>query len=73
MTAIIASLSAIVAGLIWLLQRWLKRKDDPQRQYQQSKNENARIIENGDADALNRKLDADLDRLPDTGSRRDPR
>ena len=39
------------------------RQDDPQLKYQKAKDENAQIIQSGNADSLNAKLDADLDRL----------
>jgi hypothetical protein len=58
----------IIASIFWLIVRWFKRKDDPRIQYDKAKEENARIIASGDADSLNRKLDADCDRLPDNAN-----
>ena len=59
------SIIATIGKFLW---RYFCRKDDPQIQYDKAKEENARIIATGDADSLNRKLDADCDRLPDNAN-----
>lgn len=55
---------SILSSVFWLIVRIFKRRDDPQRQYERNRNENAKIIADGDADSLNRKLDAGVNRLP---------
>lgn len=60
---IIATVCAAASGIIWLLVRRAKQQDDPQNQYETAKAENAKIIQSGDADALARALDADLNRV----------
>lgn len=54
----------IVSIILWLVQRFLKKKDDPQRKYEQDKVDNGRFVEEGDADAINIKLDRSTDRMP---------
>jgi hypothetical protein len=54
----------IIAAIFWIVVRGLKIRDNPQNQYQKAKSENARIIRDADAPALNGKLDVLTDRLP---------
>ena len=57
----------IIKDVFWLVIRWFKIKDDPQNQYSKDKSDNESAVIGGDVGAVNRKLDADLDRLPDSG------
>ena len=57
------SFAGIIDKILWLVKRFIMRQDDPQLKYQKAKDENAQIIQSGNADSLNAKLDADLDRL----------
>jgi len=56
----------ILNAILWLVVRFFKRRDDPQKQYERARQENARIIADHDADGLNRKLDRLTDRVPDS-------
>ena len=57
------SFAGIIDKILWFVKRWFVRQDDPQLKYQKAKIENAQIIQSGNADAINAKLDTDLDRL----------
>ena len=62
----ILSIIATVLKIVW---RWITNADNPQNKYDKAKQENAQIIATGDADALNKQLDADCGQLPKhTGS-----
>jgi hypothetical protein len=55
---------SILNFVCWVVKRCFMRADDPQRQYDKAKTDNAKIIHSGDAAGLNRKLDDGTDRLP---------
>jgi len=59
----VASILSIIVIGGWLLKRFLTKRDDPAAQYQREKDENAKIVNTGDADAVNRKLDDLTDRV----------
>jgi hypothetical protein len=59
-----SNILSILKSVFWLVVNFFKWKNNPQRQYDNAKQENARIIVNGDQDALNRKLNNLTDQLP---------
>jgi hypothetical protein len=60
----IRSFLAVIASVLWLVLRYFKRQDNPAREYDRAKNENANIIKTGDAAGVNRKLNELTDGLP---------
>ena len=57
------SIFSIISSVFWLVCRWLRIKDDPAAKYQKAKDENGKIVNTGDADAVNRRLDDLTDRV----------
>jgi hypothetical protein len=60
----VKSFLSVLASVFWLVVRYFKRQDDPARQYDKAKNENATLIQSGDEAGINRKLDELTDGLP---------
>ena len=64
MTAsIIAILAAVVPFAIWLWRRKVAKDINPIEEYRKAVNENNTIIVKGDTDALNIKLESELNKL----------
>jgi hypothetical protein len=65
--ALIAALAPLIAALAPLLAQWMLRRwaaaDDPRNQFQEEKDENAKVVIQSDATDLNVLLDERLNRV----------
>ena len=57
------TLFGLARDILWLVIRRKKQLDDPANQYEQAKSDNAEAVTRGDADAVNARMQRNLDRL----------
>jgi hypothetical protein len=50
-------IGTIIDFVFFFVKRWITKKDSPDNQYQQAKDQDAKAIIQGDQDAINSKLD----------------
>ena len=50
-------IGAVIDFVLFFVKRWIVKKDDPNNQYQNAKDENAKMVTQSNQDRVNAKLD----------------